>query len=135
MEIAGKGGFACYNFNGICILKLERSVVGGGASVPRPWDLWAAERLCVVLADGAFPLVMTDGSDVADHAALMRGCMCSLTLTIMDNFYPPEENYSPSGMSLLLFFLLPIKWKTFLTVSHYKTIPQQEMGLLLLLSM
>lgn len=30
MEIAGKGGFACYNFNGICMLKLERGVVGGG---------------------------------------------------------------------------------------------------------
>lgn len=100
MEIAGKGGFACYNFSGICVLKLERGVVGGGASVP---------GLCVVLTDGTFPLVMTDGSDVADRAALMRGCMCSLTLTIMDNFYPPEENYSPSGMSLLLFFLLPIK--------------------------
>lgn len=66
--------------------------------------------LCVVLTDKAFPLVMAGGSDVADHAALMRGCMCSLTLTIMDNFYPPEENYSPSGMLLLLFFfLLPLK--------------------------
>lgn len=25
MKIAGKGGFACCNFNGICVLKLERS--------------------------------------------------------------------------------------------------------------
>lgn len=93
----------------------------------------AAERLvCVVRTDRAFPLVTTDGCDVADHAALMRGCMCSLTLTIMDNFYPPEENYSPSGMLLLLFSLLPIKQKTFQTVSHYKTIPRWEMGFLLL---
>lgn len=30
MEIAGKGGFECYNFNGVCMLKLERGVVGGG---------------------------------------------------------------------------------------------------------
>lgn len=78
---------------------------GEGSNAPRHRGLW----LCVVLTDKAFPLVMAGGSDVANHAALMRGCMCSLTLTIMDNFYPPEENYSPSGMLLLLFFLPPLK--------------------------
>lgn len=83
-------------------------MVGGGDCAKALGPL-AGEWLCVVLTDKAFPLVMTGGSDVANHAALMRGCMCSLTLTIMDNFYPPEENYSPSGMLLLLFFLLSKK--------------------------
>lgn len=94
------------------MLKLERGVVsevGRGVKCTETLGPLAGEWLCVVLTDKAFPLVMAGGSDVADHAALMRGCMCSLTLTIMDNFYPPEENYSPSGMLLLLFFLLPLK--------------------------
>lgn len=90
------------------MLKLEHGVVRGGKCTEALGPL-AGEWLSVVLTDRAFPLVMTGGSDVADHAALMRGCMCSLTLTIMDNSYPPEENYSPSGMLMLLFFLLPIK--------------------------
>lgn len=92
--------------------KLERGVVtevGRGVKCTETLGPLAGEWLCVVLTDKAFPLVMAGGSDVADHAALMRGCMCSLTLTIMDNFYPPEENYSPLGMLLLLFFLLPLK--------------------------
>lgn len=89
---------------------MRRGWLGGGGERAEA----LGPRLCVVLTDRAFPLVTTDGSDVADHAApLMRGCMCSLTLTTMDDFYPPEENYSPSGMRLLLFFRLPIKQKTF----------------------
>lgn len=100
---------------------------GGGVKCTEALGPLAGERLCVVLTDKAFPLVMAGGSDVADHAALMRGCMCSLTLTIMDNFYPPEENYSPSGMLLLLFFSSSFKNKGhFQRASHYKTIAANQ---------
>lgn len=74
------------------MLKLERGVVRGGkcaeALGPLPGD-W----LCVVLRDRAFPLVVTGGSDVADHAALMTG---------LHVFLDPDHNGQllPAGRKL-----------------------------------
>lgn len=62
-----------------------------------------------MLTDRAFPLVVAGGSDVADHAAVMTGLHVFLDPDHNGQLLPPEENYGPSGMLLLLFFLLLIK--------------------------
>lgn len=54
------------------MLKLERGAVRGGQCAETAGPL-AGDWLRVALTDRAFPLVVTGGSDVADHAALMTG--------------------------------------------------------------
>ena len=74
------------------MLKLERGAVRGGKCTEELGPL-SGDWLCFVLTDRAFPLVVTGGSDVADHEALMTGL--HVFLDPDHNFYPPEENYSP----------------------------------------
>lgn len=85
--------------------------------------------LRVVLTDGAFPLVVTGASDVADHAALMTGLRL---------FLDPDHNGQllPAGRKLqplrnVAVIISPSLWKrAFQRLSHYKTIaanhPQGE---------
>lgn len=74
------------------MLKLERGVVRGGECTEEPGPL-AGDWLRVVLTDKAFPLVVTGGSDVADHAALMTG---------LHVFLDPDHNGQllPAGRKL-----------------------------------
>lgn len=51
MLIAGKGGYVCCNFNGICVLKLERGVVRGGKCTEALGPL-AGDWLCCANRQG-----------------------------------------------------------------------------------
>lgn len=73
-------------------LNLERGVVWGGKLTEELGPL-ASDWLRVVLTDGAFPLLVTGGSDVGDHAALMTG---------LHVFLDPDHNGQllPAGRKL-----------------------------------
>lgn len=76
-----------------------------------------------MLRDRAFPLVVTGGSDVADHAALMTGLHVFLDPDHNGQLLPAGRKLQPLRNVAVIIFLLPIKLKrTFQHVSNHRTI-------------
>lgn len=96
----------------------------GGVKCTEALGPLAGERLCVVLTDKAFPLVMAGGSDVADQRGPDEGLHVFLDPDHNGQLLPAGRKLQPlRNVAVIIFFSSSLKNKGhFQRASHYKTI-------------